>query len=108
MPTTLQAFDQPVRGFLKNMAKRKAIGNSLRFAVHGRSRDWTVLARRMVARTVRAAGFSTSLGTLLGVGTNGLWGRLEEVPRLLGEVRQQAPPCLTNGEICRQQYQRNV
>src|SRR5437773_1818666 len=41
MPTTMQAFAQPVRNYLKNLAKRRAAGNLWRYIVQGRSRDWT-------------------------------------------------------------------
>jgi peptidoglycan/xylan/chitin deacetylase (PgdA/CDA1 family) len=57
MPTTLQAFDQPPAAFAKNALKRRAPANLWRYVVHGRaSRDWGVLARRLLDRTLESGG----------------------------------------------------
>jgi hypothetical protein len=103
MPTTMQAFDQPVRNYLKNLAKRRAIANLWRYIVHGRSRDWTVLARRLLARAIEEGGVFHLWGHSWEVEQTGQWARLDEVLRLLGEAQQDQAhplPCLGNGAVC--------
>lgn len=101
MPTTLQAFPHPARNYWKNLAKRRAVKNFWLYARHGRSRDWTTLARRLLARTLRAGGVFHLWGHSWELEQAALWPRLEEVLKMLSEVREQAS-CLTNGQLCRQ------
>jgi hypothetical protein len=101
MPTTMQAFEQPARNYLKNLAKRFAVGNLWRYVVHGRSRDWTVLAPRLLARAIREGGVFHLWGHSWELEQTDQWARLEEVLRLLGEAAARGDAiCLTNGQVC--------
>jgi peptidoglycan-N-acetylglucosamine deacetylase len=102
MPTTLQAFPHPPVNYLKNLTKRGAVANFWLYARHGRSRNWAVLARRLLLRTLRVGGIFHLWGHSWELDQAGLWPCLEDVLTMLDEVRDQAP-CLTNGQICRQQ-----
>lgn len=107
MPTTLQAFDQPPKAFVKNALKRRSPGNLWRYVAHGRAAgDWTVLAKRLLARARSIGGVFHLWGHSWEVEQTGGWGRLEQVLKLLGEVSAAAnAPCLTNGELCRRARQ---
>jgi hypothetical protein len=102
MPTTMQAFPQPVWNYVKNLAKRRAAGNLWRYLIHGRSRDWTVLARRLLARAFVEGGVFHLWGHSWELQQTGQWARLDEVLRLMGEaVAQHRATCMTNGQLCR-------
>ena len=102
MPTTMQAFPQPVRNYLKNLAKRRAVGNLWRYVIHGRSRDWTVLARRLLARALEEGGVFHLWGHSWELEQTNQWDRLDRVLHLLGEAASQGRAiCLTNGQVCR-------
>jgi len=101
MPTTMQAFPQPVRNYLKNLAKRRAWGNLWRYVVHGRSRDWVVLARRLLNRASKEGGVFHLWGHSWELEQTGQWSRLDQVLKLLGEVTSaRRATCLTNGQLC--------
>ena len=102
MPTTLQAFPHPAWNYGKNLIKRRAVTNFWLYARHGHSRHWATLARRLLARTLRRGGVFHLWGHSWELDQAALWPRLEEVLKLLGDARHQAP-CLTNGQLCRQQ-----
>jgi hypothetical protein len=102
MPTTLQAFPHPAANYLKNLTKRGAVANFWLYARHGHSRNWAVLARRLLQRTLRVGGVFHLWGHSWELDEGALWSPLDDVLKMLGEARQQAP-CLTNGELCRQQ-----
>ena len=98
MPTTMQAFPQPPWNYAKNLAKRLAVGNFVRYAFHGRSRDWVTLADRLVKRVLTSGGVFHLWGHSWELQRTNQWDRLQDVLRLLGELKTQAP-CLTNGQI---------
>jgi len=102
MPTTIQAFPQPVRNYLKNLAKRFAMSNLWRYVVHGRSQDWVVLARRLLARAAKEGGVFHLWGHSWELEQTDQWSRLEQVLSLLGETasRRQGVTVLTNGQLC--------
>jgi hypothetical protein len=100
MPTTLQALPHPAVNYLKNLTKRGAVANFWLYARHGRSRNWAVLARRLLQRTLRVGGVFHLWGHSWELDQAALWSRLDDVLKMLAEVRDQAP-CLTNGELCR-------
>ena len=103
MPTTMQAFAQPVRNYLKNLAKRRAWGNLWRYVVHGRSRDWTVLARRLLKRASEEGGVFHLWGHSWELEQTAQWARLDQVLKLLGETSSQNKAMsLTNGQLCQQ------
>jgi hypothetical protein len=105
MPTTLQAFPHPAWNYWKNLTKRRAVTNFWLYARHGHSRNWATLARRLLARTLRVGGVFHLWGHSWELDQAALWSRLDDVLKMLGDVRGQAP-CLTNGQLCQQQRQR--
>jgi peptidoglycan/xylan/chitin deacetylase (PgdA/CDA1 family) len=104
MPTTLQAFPHPARNYLKNLTKRAAVANFWLYALHGRSRNWATLARRLLQRTLRVGGVFHLWGHSWELDQAGLWTRLDDVLKMMGDVRDRAP-CLTNGRLCTQQLE---
>ena len=101
MPTTMQAFAQPVRNYLKNLAKRRAWGNLWRYVVHGRSRDWVVLARRLLNRAGEEGGVFHLWGHSWELEQTDQWSRLDQVLTFLGQVTSaRQATCLTNGQLC--------
>lgn len=104
MPTTIQAFPQPRRNYLKNLIKRRAVANFWLYARHGHSRNWATLARRLLQRTLRVGGVFHLWGHSWELDQAGLWDRLDDVLKMMGDVREQAP-CLTNGLLCVQRLQ---
>jgi hypothetical protein len=104
MPTTLQAFPHPPLNYLKNLTKRGAATNFWLYARHGRSRNWAVLARRLLQRTLRVGGIFHLWGHSWELDQAALWSRLDDVLKMLADVRDQAP-CLTNGQLCQQYRQ---
>ena len=102
LPTTLQVFRQPISAYVKNSLKRRAFRNLWLLAAHGRSSDWRTLAKRLLNRAVEAGGVFHLWGHSWEIEACGLWGELEQVLRLLGEVvAAQRATCLTNGQLCR-------
>jgi hypothetical protein len=100
MPTTMQAFPQPVRNYLKNLAKRRAWGNLWRYVVHGRSRDWVVLARRLLNRASEEGGVFHIWGHSWELEQTDQWSRLDQVLKVLGEAMSAGKAtCLTNGQL---------
>jgi hypothetical protein len=100
MPTTLQAFDQPPSAFAKNAIKRRRPGNFWRYLIQGRaSRDWTVLARRLLDRVLDRGGVFHLWGHSWEIQQEHQWDRLEYVFKLMSEVTDKAP-CVTNSELC--------
>ena len=101
MPTTMQAFPQPVRNYLKNLAKRHAWGNLWRYVVHGRSRDWVVLARNLLDRAAQEGGVFHLWGHSWELEQTDQWSRLDQVLKVLGEVTSAGEAaCVTNGQLC--------
>lgn len=101
MPTTLQAFRQPLKAYVKNALKRKNPRNLWLLAAHGRSSDWRVLAERLLNRAIANGGVFHLWGHSWEIEACGLWGELEQVLRLLGDAvaAKRATP-MTNGELC--------
>lgn len=101
MPTTLQAFPQPPLAYVKNAVKRSKWQNLARFVLHGRTRDWTVLAERLLARALKAGGVFHLWGHSWELEKTGQWDQLERVLRLMGAaVARGEARCLTNGQVC--------
>ena len=102
MPTTIQAFPHPSKNYWKNLIKRAAIPNFWLYARHGHSRHWAILARRLLQRTLRVGGVFHLWGHSWELDRADLWAGLDDVLKMMGDVREQAP-CLTNGRLCMQQ-----
>jgi hypothetical protein len=101
MPTTMQAFAQPVRNYLKNLAKRRAWRNLWRYVVHGRSRDWLRLARNLLDRAREEGGVFHLWGHSWELEQTDQWSRVDQVLKVLGELTSAAKAtCLTNGQLC--------
>jgi hypothetical protein len=99
MPTTLHAYPQPLSRYARNMTRRLALGNWWRFVVHGHSREWAILARRLLKHAIRVGGVFHLWGHSWELEETQQWTRLEEVFKLFAEVQSQAA-CLTNGQVC--------
>jgi peptidoglycan/xylan/chitin deacetylase (PgdA/CDA1 family) len=99
MPTTLQAHPHGLLAYARNALRRGAFRNLWLYAAHGRSTDWTRLARALLHRVLKRGGVFHLWGHSWEVEQTGQWQQLEEVLRYLGQHTQQAD-VLTNGQLC--------
>jgi peptidoglycan/xylan/chitin deacetylase (PgdA/CDA1 family) len=98
MPTTVQAFVHGRAAYARNFARRVGLRNLWLYMLHGRSRDWLTLSRRLLERTVRGGGVFHLWGHSWELDATGQWSRLEDALRLMAEYSHAAPP-LTNGQV---------
>lgn len=99
MPTSVQTYPHGLSAHTRNAVKRAAFGNLWRFVVHGHSTDWTELAKSLLDRALHYGGVFHLWGHSWELQQTGHWRHLDEVLRMLGEHRSQAPS-LTNGQVC--------
>ena len=99
MPTTIQAYPHGWLSYARNIVKRGAWANLWRFVLHGRSSDWTTLARSYLDLVLDQGGVFHLWGHSWEVEHTNQWRRLEEVLRHLSQFTNQAPG-LSNGQVC--------
>jgi peptidoglycan-N-acetylglucosamine deacetylase len=99
LPTTLQAHPHGVAAYARNVIKRLAFRNGWLYLAHGRSTDWSHLARALLCLAVERGGVFHLWGHSWEFEKNGQWHRLEEVLRFLSQFTSRAP-ALSNGQIC--------
>ncbi len=100
LPTTVQAHPHGWLAYVRNTMKRMAFGNLWRWVLHGRSTDWTRLARSLLSQALACGGVFHLWGHSWELQQTGQWQRLEEVLRYLGSLGAGAQ-ALSNGEVCR-------
>jgi hypothetical protein len=100
MPTTVQANDSGLTGYVRNALRRGAVRNLWLLLLRGRSTDWLKLARSLLVRAVEQGGVFHLWGHSWELDAFGLWGRLEDALRLMSEFAPQAS-ALTNGGLVR-------
>jgi len=107
MPTTLQAYPQPVMGYVRNGLKRLAFGNLWRFVVHGFAGEWSSISRRLLRHALRVGGVFHLWGHSWELEQTQQWERLDLVLGVLASVQSQAS-CLTNGQVCELALEQSV
>ncbi|MCA6122027.1 polysaccharide deacetylase family protein [Bradyrhizobium sp. WSM 1704] len=100
MPTTVQAYPHGLAAFARNAVKRMAFANLWRFLVHGRSADWSQLARSLLNKAIERGGVFHLWGHSWELRDSSQWRRLDDVLRLMRDVAGDAPN-LTNAELAR-------
>jgi peptidoglycan/xylan/chitin deacetylase (PgdA/CDA1 family) len=98
LPTTIHAYPQPVRAYLKNAIKRTSPSNLWLYIIHGKSLKWTRLAERLIRRVADVGGVFHLWGHSWELQETRQWDRLDTVLRIMSQFKDRAP-CVTNGEL---------
>ena len=98
MPTTVQAYPHGLVAFARNAAKRMAFANLWRFVAHGRTTDWSELARSLLRQALDNGGVFHLWGHSWELGEADQWTRLDRVLQAMKEITANAPS-LENGQI---------
>ena len=101
LPTTLQAHPHRAPAYLRNILKRRSLGNLWLYVLQGREGNWDQMAESIAKRVLSHGGVFHLWGHSWELEQNAQWQRLESVFKFLSGVRQQLP-CVSNGELCRQ------
>jgi hypothetical protein len=99
MPTTAQTYPHGLGAYAKNAFKRGQLGHLWRYLLRCRGRDWPGVVKALLDVALRCGGVVHLWGHSWEIEAHGLWQRLEEVLRFLGQHVRQAP-ARTNGAIC--------
>jgi peptidoglycan/xylan/chitin deacetylase (PgdA/CDA1 family) len=99
LPTTLQAHPHGLFAYARNLLRRAAFRNLWLYVAHGRSTDWSRLARSLLARAMERGGVFHLWGHSWELESAGQWQRLDEALRFLGQFTGRAT-ALTNGQVC--------
>lgn len=100
MPTSLQAQPHGKLPILRNIAKRRSVGNLLRFIRMGHSGDWLDQLQRIANNVVSNGGVLHLWGHSWEIEEFNQWDQLNEAFALLGSMTDRIP-AMTNGEVCR-------
>jgi hypothetical protein len=100
LPTTLQAHPHSMCAYARNIAKRRALANLWLYVTHGRVSGWDALAKSLFDVVRSRGGVFHLWGHSWELEESGQWERLDDVLRLLGELRGSIS-CVTNGELVR-------
>jgi peptidoglycan/xylan/chitin deacetylase (PgdA/CDA1 family) len=100
LPTTVQAHPHGLLAYARNLGRRAAFRNLYLFLAHGRTTDWTRLARSLLAHALESGGVFHLWGHSWEIEQSGQWRQLEETLRLLGQFTSRAA-VVSNGELCR-------
>jgi len=98
LPTTIHAFPQPVRAYVKNAIKRGRLSNLWRYILHGKSLNWPEVATSIIRNLAKTGGVFHLWGHSWELQEKQQWERLEMVLRMMGELTDIAP-CVTNGDL---------
>jgi len=99
MPTSIQAHSHATSGYLRNIARRRALANLWLYIRFGRSNDWSADARKLVDHCSQSGGVFHLWGHSWEIDHHEQWQRLENVFRYLNQLAAQMPS-VTNGQIC--------
>ena len=100
LPTTLQAQPQPVSGTVRNLAKRWAVGNAVKFLRFGRRGRWIDHAEAVLDHVLsEGRGVFHLWGHSWELAEGDQWGRLERVLARLRGTSGRAM-LVSNAELC--------
>ena len=100
LPTTLQAQAQPMSGTLRNLMKRCAVGNTVKFLRFGRGSRWMDHAEAVLDHVLaEGRGVFHLWGHSWELEEADQWGRLERVLARMRSVSRRAA-LLNNSELC--------
>ena len=100
IPTTLQTTPHTRTVYLKNCAKRLALGNLGNFFLYAQSRNWTETARSMLQAVAQHGGVFHLWGHSWEIEEQQQWPQLESILRHMGELRATLP-CVPNSKLTR-------
>jgi peptidoglycan-N-acetylglucosamine deacetylase len=98
IPTTIQASLIPRIGYMKNCARRLALGNMVNLLLHARSRNWTDIAHSMLRTTARRGGVFHLWGHSWEIEEQQQWPQLESVFREMQRLSS-VVPCIPNSRL---------
>jgi peptidoglycan/xylan/chitin deacetylase (PgdA/CDA1 family) len=90
LPTTLQAYPHGRVAYIRNLAKRAALGNFWRQALSPSAGGWTTLATSLAQIAAKRGGVYHLWGHSWEVEETGQWKQLEEVLRMLSALGKMA------------------
>lgn len=99
MPTTIQAQPHPNATYLRNLAKRRAVGKLSQYIRHFRSRSWTTIADHIWQGSESGSGVFHLWGHSWEIDEFDQWRPLEDMLRFLSE-HTEPDQRKTNAEIC--------
>ena len=101
MPTTVQAYQHGLVAFARNTVRRATFANLQRLVAHGRTTDWSELARNLLREAIDNGGVFHLWGHSWEVDETDQWRRLSIVLQAMEEITANAPS-LENGQIAQQ------
>lgn len=87
IPTTVQAKSHNSSVYLKNAARRFALGNFVRFALSARAGNWVETAKALLKAVAERGGVFHLWGHSWEIEEHQQWSQLEEVLRQMGDMR---------------------
>jgi peptidoglycan/xylan/chitin deacetylase (PgdA/CDA1 family) len=97
MPTSLQAHPHSPAVYIRNILKRRG-KNLWLYITKGRNPDWPSLAERLIRTALARQGVFHLWGHSWEIEDARQWRQLEDVFKLMSQMRAQAP-CVTNSQI---------
>lgn len=98
IPTTVQVNPHRWTAYVKNCAKRLALGNLGNFILYAQSRNWTETARSMLQAVAQHGGVFHLWGHSWEIEEQQQWPQLEFILREMGELRSTVP-CVPNSKL---------
>lgn len=100
LPTTLQVHPHGWSAYARNALRRRSVPNLLTLLRHGRCSGWTALARVLLGAAERSGGVFHLWGHSWEIEQNQQWRSLEEILRLMADLRGKLPS-VANQALCR-------
>jgi hypothetical protein len=97
MPTSLQAHPHTTAVYIRNILKRRG-RNLWLYITKGREPDWPSLAERLLRTALAQNGVFHLWGHSWELEESQQWSRLEDVLKLMSDLRKSAP-CLSNWQV---------
>ena len=97
MPTTLQANPHAPTVYIRNILKRRG-KNLWLYLTKGRNPDWPTFAERLLKTAIARQGVFHLWGHSWEIEDAKQWKKLEDVLKMMSEVRT-AAPCVTNSQV---------
>jgi peptidoglycan/xylan/chitin deacetylase (PgdA/CDA1 family) len=99
MPTTIQAYPNPLSAYLRNAVKRLRYSTLWKLLLHNRGTGWASFAITLLQRVQRTGGVFHLWGHSWEIEEYQQWKSLDRVFAAMAEASRSAP-CVTNSELC--------
>lgn len=97
MPTSVQAHPHTPAVYIRNILKRRG-RNLWLYVTKGQAPDWPALSERLIRTAIARQGVFHLWGHSWELEESKQWSRLEEVLKIMGDLRKEAP-CVTNSQV---------